>query len=330
MTERDLLQSLTLPVMVAPMFLVSGPELLLASCRAGVIGSLPTPNARDLTILTGWLDQIQEGIATIKKERGEGGERDERDENDQHAPLWLLNMIVHRTYDRFDAELELVKQYQPPLVTTALGSPKRVVADVHAYGGKVFADVTNVTLAKKAIDAGVDGLILVCHGAGGHTGLHNPFAFIAEVRKFWDGYIGLSGGIMNGRDLHACKVLGADFSVMGTRFIGAKESLVVDDYRTMLVESDLTDVITSDKVSGVPANWLKKSLEKSGVSIETLPGKAADFSGNIANDKKAWRDIWSAGEGVGQITTFQTVSEIVATLLAEYEVSLGKKGRSPA
>ena len=324
MTERDLLQSLTLPVMVAPMFLVSGPELLLASCRAGVIGSLPTPNARDLTILTSWLDQIQEGIAAIKKERGEGGERDGNDQNDQNAPLWLLNMIVHRTYDRFDAELELVKRYQPPLVTTALGSPKRVVADVHAYGGKVFADVTNVTLAKKAIDAGVDGLILVCHGAGGHTGLHNPFAFIAEVRKFWDGYIGLSGGIMNGRDLHACKVLGADFSVMGTRFIGAKESLVVDDYRTMLVESDLTDVITSDKVSGVPANWLKKSLEKSGVSIETLPGKAADFSGNIANDKKAWRDIWSAGEGVGQITKVESVSEIVKGLATEYERSLGK------
>src|SRR5699024_5220764 len=165
MTERDLLQSLTLPVMVAPMFLVSGPELLLGSSRAGGIGSLPTRNARDLTILTGWLDQIHEGIATIKKERGEGGEREERDENGQNVPLWLLNMIVHRTYDRFDAELELVKQYQPPLVTTALGSPKRVVADVHAYGGKVFADVTNVTLAKKAIDAGVDGLILVCHGA---------------------------------------------------------------------------------------------------------------------------------------------------------------------
>lgn len=305
MNDCNLLNNIKIPVMVAPMFLVSGPELLLAACKAGVIGSLPTTNARSIEILDQWLIKVTEDIQLLEDERG-------------HGIPWLLNMIVHRTYDRFDAELALVKKYQPPLVTTALGSPKRVVEHVHAYGGKVFADVTNMMLVRKAIDAGVDGLILVCHGAGGHTGLHNPFAFIAEVRKIWSGPIALSGAMMNGRDLLAAQALGADLSVMGTRFIGATESLVVNEYRDMLISSNLEDIITSDQISGVPANWMRASIENSGIRLEIDKVQSVSFAGNIANDKKAWRDIWSAGEGVGQINTKENVSNIVIQLHKEY------------
>lgn len=308
---NKILKDLRLPVMVAPMFLVSGVELLLASCRAGVIGSLPTPNARTITILRSWLTTIKNEIRSM--------------EMDGHDVPWLLNMIVHRTYDRFDAELDLVTEFQPPIVSTALGSPKRVVNEVHQYGGQVLADVTNITLAKKAIDAGVDGLILVCHGAGGHTGLYNPFAFIAEVRKFWTGPIGLSGAIMNGRDIHASQVLGADFSVMGTRFLGTKESMIVDDYRTMLINSGLEDIVTTDKVSGVPANWMRSSLEKNGISLVTNRDQTVNFSGNIANDKKAWKDVWSAGEGVGQIHNTGSVGDLVEMISLEYQKSTSRK-----
>ncbi|PWD87367.1 NAD(P)H-dependent flavin oxidoreductase [Ignatzschineria cameli] len=310
-TFLESLANLEVPVMVAPMFLVSGPKLLLAACRAGVIGSLPLPNARNITILEGWLEEVKQGITLLEQTQ-------------KRSVPWLLNMIVHRTYDRFDAELELVREYQPPLVTTALGSPKRVVADVHRYGGAVFADVTNVTLAKKAVDAGVDGLILVSHGAGGHTGLHNPFALIAEVRQFWSGPIALSGAMMNGRDILAAKVLGADLAVMGTRFIGAEESLVVDQYRQMLLDANLDDIILSDQISGVPANWLRASLESGGVTLNVDQPSKINFSGNISDDKRAWRDIWSAGEGVGQIKDLGTVADIVAQLSAEYQQAKAK------
>lgn len=312
--EENFLESLRhlkVPVMVAPMFLVSGPELLLATCRAGAIGSLPLPNARNITILEGWLEEIKLGIDRLAQEQ-------------KRSIPWLLNMIVHRTYDRFDAELELVCQYQPPLVTTALGSPKRVVKEVHQYGGVVFADVTNLTLAKKAVDAGVDGLILVSHGAGGHTGHHNPFAFIAEVRKFWSGPIALSGALMNGRDILAAQVLGADLAVMGTRFIGANESLVANQYRQMLIDANLDDIILSDQISGVPANWLRESLEKSGIILQRDQPSKINFSGNISDDKRAWRDIWSAGEGVGQIEKLESVADIIADLSVEYQQARGE------
>ena len=248
----ELFASLPVPVLAAPMFLVSGPQLLTACCRAGIIGSMPAPNARTVEILEQWLEQI-----TAEREQAQAA-------GETLAP-WMLNMIVHSTYDRFAAELDLVKRFQPPVVSTALGSPKRVLEDVHAYGGVVMADVITPAMARKAADAGVDALILVCNGAGGHTGTNNPFAFVDEVRRFWDGQLGVARAISNGRDIHAAQVLGYDFAVVGTRLVATRESLVEDDYRQMLVDCSMDDVVVTKAVSGVLANWMRPSLEKAGI-----------------------------------------------------------------
>jgi len=301
----DLFAGLDMPVLAAPMFLVSGPRLLAACSRAGIIGSLPAPNARTVEQLKVWLDEI---VA----DRDSGLARGET-----WAP-WMLNMIVHSTYDRFDAELELVRQYQPPIVSTALGSPKRVLEAVHSYGGVVIADVITPALARKAVAAGVDGLVLVCNGAGGHTGHYNPFAFIAEVRQFWQGPLGLAGAISNGRDIHAAKVLGCDFSLVGTRLVATEESLVEQAYRDMLVACSLDDVTATKAVSGVLANWMRPSLEQAGIDPDSENRTGIDFSGDIASANKAWKHVWSAGQGVGQIDRTLTVAELVDELRQGY------------
>lgn len=301
----DLFAGLDMPVLAAPMFLVSGPRLLAACSRAGIIGSLPAPNARTVEQLKVWLDEI---VA----DRDSGLARGET-----WAP-WMLNMIVHSTYDRFDAELELVRQYQPPIVSTALGSPKRVLEAVHSYGGVVIADVITPALARKAVAAGVDGLVLVCNGAGGHTGHYNPFAFIAEVRQFWQGPLGLAGAISNGRDIHAAKVLGCDFSLVGTRLVATEESLVEQAYRDMLVACSLDDVTATKAVSGVLANWMRPSLEQAGIDPDSENRTGIDFSGDIASANKAWKHVWSAGQGVGQIDRTLTVAELVDELHQGY------------
>ena len=305
-----LLQSQRLPAVAAPMFLVSSPELTIASSKAGIVGSIPAPNARTVEQLDQWLAHISTELGPEK--------------NQGKSYPWLLNMIVHSTYDRFDAEVELVKRYKPAIVTTALGSPKRVLSTVHEYGGLVMADVITPTMARKAADAGVDGLILVCAGAGGHTGKYNPFSFLAEVREFWDGPVGLAGGVSNGKDIHAARVLGYDFVLIGTRLIPAKESMVSDGYRQMLLESKMEDVVASKSVSGVMANWLVPSLEKAGVDPSVAKAAEIDFSGNMAADTKAWKHIWSAGHGVGQIKSLYTAAELVDELEAEYRSSLAR------
>jgi len=304
----ELFGGLSLPVLAAPMFLVSGPRLVNACSRAGIIGSMPAPNARTVEQLREWLDEI-----VAAREAGQArGER--------WAP-WMLNMIVHSTYDRFDAELELVRHYKPQIVSTALGSPKRVLDAVHDYGGMVIADVITPALARKAVDAGVDGLILVCNGAGGHTGNYNPFAFIAEVRQFWKGPLGLAGAISNGRDIHAAQVLGCDFAAIGTRLVAAHESLVEDDYRQMLVDCSMDDLVATKAVSGVLANWMKPSLERAGIDPNGENRAGIDFSGNIASANKAWKHVWSAGQGVGQISRSYSVDELVDELRHDYLAS---------
>jgi nitronate monooxygenase len=301
----DLFAGLAMPVLAAPMFLVSGPRLLAACCKAGIIGSMPAPNARTVDQLKLWLDEI-----VAERDNGLA-------QGETWAP-WMLNMIVHSTYDRFEAELDLVRSYQPPIVSTALGSPKRVLETVHGYGGVVIADVITPKLARKAVDAGVDGLVLVCNGAGGHTGQYNPFAFIAEVRQFWQGPLGLAGAISNGRDLHAAQVLGCDFSLVGTRLVATQESLVEQAYRDMLVACSLEDVTTTKAVSGVLANWMQPSLEKAGIDPDSENRAGIDFSGDIASANKAWKHVWSAGQGVGQITRTSTVAELVEELHRGY------------
>lgn len=299
-------ENLRLPLLVAPMFLVSSPELVIASARSGVIGALPAANARTAETLDEWMAQIHSEL------------------HDAQLP-WLFNMIVHSTYDRFDREIELVRKYQPAIVSTALGSPARVTETVKGYGGQVFADVITPAMAKKSIAAGVDGLILVCSGAGGHTGRYNPLAFIHEVREFWDGPLGVAGCVSRGCDVLAMQSAGADFVVAGTRFIAARESFASDEYRDMLVSSNLEDIIETKAVSGVNATWMKASLEKAGIQPdEAAEAKPIDFSGDISTANKAWKDVWSAGQGVGSIHAAASTSEIIDELHVEYVAAMKK------
>ncbi|KAA0873989.1 NAD(P)H-dependent flavin oxidoreductase [Nitrincola tapanii] len=301
----NMIKTTKLPLIVAPMFLVSSPELVIASSEQGVIGSLPAPNARTPEILDQWLAQISERL------------------NPRQLP-WLLNMIVHSTYDRFAAEIELVRKYQPSVVSTALGSPTRVMEVVKGYGGEVIADVITPAMAKKAVAAGVDGLILVVHGAGGHTGLYNPLAFIQEVREFWEGPLGVAGCVSHGRDILAMQVAGADFVVSGTRFIAASESFASADYKQMLVDSHIEDIVESKAVSGVAANWMRASLERAQIDPKAESKAQIDFSGNISSANKAWKDVWSAGQGAGSIHQVQSAAEILAGMQREYRHALAQ------
>lgn len=287
-----------IPVLVAPMFLVSGPELVIAAAHAGIVAAFPAPNARDTDTLAQWMAQTQQGASNGS---------------------WGVNMIVHKSYDRFDEELELVKEFKPPIVSTALGSPRRVANIVQGYGGIVIADVTTPTLAKKAAEAGVDALIAVSHGAGGHTGQYHPFALINEIRQFWKGPLGLAGAITTGREIRAAQILGADFVVMGTRFIATQESLASTAYQDMLITCGLEDLIASDSISGVMANWLRPSLENHPAYSDAPPEKPdISFSGNISAGSRAWKDTWSAGHGVGSIQAVQSVEQVVSQLQHEY------------
>ncbi|MFO7551935.1 MAG: nitronate monooxygenase, partial [Haliea sp.] len=242
---RDLSQ-LRIPVFQAPMFLQSGPEMVIASCRAGIVGTFPSVNARTTDELESWLQRIT--AAT-------GGEED--------GP-WAMNLMMHRSNTRRFEDLALAVKYRAPLVISALGSPKEAIDEVHSYGGKVFADVIDVRFAAKAVEAGVDGLVLVATGAGGHTGQQSGFAFVEEVRQFWDGDIVLGGGISSGRGVRAAQVLGANYAYMGTRFIATEESMAVPEYKQMVVDATGADIICSDALTGVKANWLRASLVAAG------------------------------------------------------------------
>lgn len=291
---------LRIPVIAAPMFLISGPELVIASARAGIIGAFPAPNARSIDDLSAWLAEIKAALA-----------------GEDAADRWAVNMIVHASYDRFEAELDLICDARAPIVITALGSPRRPLDRVHAYGGLVLADVVSPSQARKAVDAGADGLILVCHGAGGHTGRYSPFAFVEEIRAFWNGPVVLAGAIGGGRSIAAARVLGADLAYVGTRFIAAQESLVDAEYRRMLIRSNLEDIVTTAAVSGVPANWLRESLERAGFTTESLAQNAkVDFS-SLHSDTKAWKTVWGAGQAVGRVREVQSVQAIVEELAEE-------------
>ena len=297
----ELYGQLRLPVFVAPMFLISGPKLVIAAGKAGVIGAFPAPNARTIEDLAAWLPRITSGLEAA----GRPG-------------MWAINMIVHPTYERFEAELDLICQHQPRIVITALGSPSRVLKRVHAYGGAVFSDVITPDQARKAMDAGADGLVLVSSGAGGHTGQYSPFAFVEEVRRFWDGPLIVAGAIGGAHALRAALTLGADFVYMGTRFISAPESLVSDQNRQMLVRAQMRDIVTTAAVTGLPANWMRESLADAGFTPELLEvKKKIDFS-NLHGDTKAWKNIWGAGHAIGATRAIQTVAQIVEELATDY------------
>lgn len=306
---------LNLPVISAPMFLVSGTELVKQCCLNGVIGSFPAPNARPIEVLDQWMERLNTELTEAKVK-----------EPDRKIAPWAMNIVVHSSYRRLQQEYELIRKHQPSLVITSLGSPKAVVEIVHSYGGLVFSDVSNVKFAKKAAEAGVDGLILVASGAGGHAGNINSLAFVDLVRDFWDGIIVLAGGISTGSGILAAQAAGADLAYMGTRFIAAEESLAGDEYRKMLVDSTIEDIILTDAFSGVNANMLIPSIVNAGLDPKHLDKKKEiDFNhmhkGTAENNVKAWRDIWSAGHGVGTITTIEPVEKIIKQLKAEYQSS---------
>ncbi|OCA86739.1 MULTISPECIES: nitronate monooxygenase family protein [unclassified Bacillus (in: firmicutes)] len=308
---KELAEQSVLPIIVSPMFIISTPEMVLASCNAGVIGTFPTLNARTEEQLEAWFQEIKDGHVRLQKEH----------RNKKIAP-WGVNLIVHSTNHRYESDLALIKKYQPPIVITSLGKPVNEVKIVHEYGGLVFSDVISIKHAKKAAEAGVDGLILVCNGAGGHGGTLNPFAFIAEVKQFWNGIIILAGCISNGQEILAAKVLGADFVYMGTRFIASLEAVTKEGYKEMLIESNASDIIYTNTFSGVNANYLTPSIKKAGLDPANLPGKSEMNVVRQQNEAKAWKDIWSAGQGVGSIKDIQPIESIIKTLQQEYEKAL--------
>ena len=301
---------LKLPAVVAPMFLVSGPDAVIQSCKEGLMGSFPGPNARTIDDLKSWFEIIDTKL------------------NQEDAP-WAFNMITHNSYGRFDQEITLVEEFKPKIVITALGGPHRVTQQVHAYGGLVFADVNSPSFAKKAIDRGADGLVLVCTGAGGHTGEYALMPFLDEVRSIFDGPIMVGGGISNGRSIRAAETLGIDFAYIGTRFLAAQETLISDAYRQMVWDSKMEDLIQSRAITGALGNWMKASVEASGLSLDDTKKIAKiDFSGDMHAGSKAWKTVWSAGQGVGNVRKPETIKEIIDILKKEYQaaVKLQSKG----
>lgn len=296
-------KGLCLPVIAAPMFLVSNPDTVIAGCKAGIISSFPSLNARTVKDLEKWMIRITEELHTSNNR------------------VWAVNLIVHQSNKRYKEDLRLIQKYQTPLVITSLGDPTHTIESVHEYGGLVFSDVASVYHARKASKAGVDGLILVCSGAGGHGGTYSPFAFVQEVRQFWNGPLVLAGSISSGSDVLAAEIMGADFAYMGTRFIATKESSAEEEYQNMLIESTVEDILYTDAFTGVNGNYLLASIKKAGLDPTQLIKKdAIDFS-KLDSDKKAWKDIWSAGQGVGKTKAIQTYYELVNELKVEYKAA---------
>lgn len=314
LTIAELKASLALPVFAAPMFLISGPDLVVEACRAGIVGSFPASNCRTLESFDSWLREITGRVETLRREQP----------GTVIAP-WAVNLVLHRTNPRLEADLELVLRYRPPIVITALGSPRRIVEPVHAYGGLVFADVNSMVLARKAADCGVDGLALVASGAGGHTGTISPFAFVPSVRRWWDGAIVVGGAIGDAAAIRAAETLGADFAYLGTRFIATPESLADPVHKQMIVEGTMDDLIVSNAFTGAYASWLKPSIVRAGHDLESLqPRKNYQFKGQLGDDPKPWKGIFSAGQGIDLIDRQQSVAEIVAALKLDYTRLAGR------
>jgi nitronate monooxygenase len=285
-----LTRNLRLPAIAAPMFLVSGPEMVIAASRSGVIGSFPAPNARTSADLEDWVSRIDAALS-----------------NDPEAAAWAVNLVVHPSNSRLPEDLACVVRHKVPLVITALGSPARVVEDIHSYGGLVFADVNSVGFARKAAAAGVDGLVLVAAGAGGHTGATAGFAFVEEVRQ-----------------------LGADLAYLGTSLIACAESMAMPEYKDMVVAAGAEDIVPSKGITGVTANWLKSSLIAAGYDPANMPeDKRPNFS-DAQDDAKAWKNVWSAGQGVGAVRSVKPVADIIDRLVKEYDAAAARPRFAPA
>ena len=307
--KHKLLESLRLPVIGAPLFIVSTPKLVIEQCKSGIIGAFPALNARKEDELELWLKNISQELEAFKKNNPE-----------KKVAPYAVNQIVHQSNTRLKLDVEMCVKYKAPIVITSLRPPAEVVEAVHSYGGLVFHDVINMRHAKKAISQGVDGIIAVCAGAGGHAGTISPFALIKEIKEIFDGFVILSGSMSNGRDVLAAECIGADLAYMGTRFIATKEANAVDEYKDMIIDSDADDIVYSSLFTGIHGSYLKGSIIKSGIDPENLElGDKNTMNFDSSESKaKAWKDIWGAGQGVGSMKDIPNVSDLVDEIEQDY------------
>jgi nitronate monooxygenase len=302
---------LRLPVIGSPLFIISNPDLVIAQCKAGIVGSFPALNARPASLLDEWLHRITEELAAW-----------DRDHPDTPAAPFAVNHIVHRTNDRLEHDLEASTKWKAPLVITSLGAREDVNAAVHSYGGVVLHDVINDAFAHKAVEKGADGLIPVAAGAGGHAGRLSPFAIVQELRQWFDGPIALSGAIANGAAVLGAQAMGADLAYIGSAFIATQEANADERYKAMIVESRADDIVYTNLFTGVHGNYLKPSILAAGLDPEDLPtsdASAMNFGSGGNAKAKAWRDIWGCGQGIGAVTQTPSATELVARLSSEYE-----------
>ena len=302
--------NISIPVIGAPLFLISVPDLVIAQCKAGIIGSFPALNARPQSVLEEWIIRIKTELKEYQEQNP-----------DKKVAPFAVNQICHGSNDRLLGDMEICVKYEVPIIITSLRPPAEVVKAAHSYGGLVFHDVINVRHAKKAADMGVDGLILVCAGAGGHAGALSPFALLREVKSWFDGTIILSGSIGDGYSVASALALGADFAYLGTRFIATHEANAEPEYKQMLIESSANDIVYSNLFTGVLGNYLKPSIQNSGLDPDNLPTadkSAMNFGSGGNTDSKAWKDIWGSGQGIGLIEDAPTVEELVERLKSEF------------
>jgi len=314
--KAEFIQNLSLPVIAAPMFLISGPKLVVECCKNGIVGTFPALNQRTSEGFEEWLIQIKSELKAFEEETG------------KKAAPFGVNLVVHPTNPRLEADVKLCVKHQVPLVITSLGAVSQVVDAIHSYGGLVFHDIIKKRHAEKASEAGVDGLILVSAGAGGHGGTINPMSLIAEVKKFYDKTIILSGCISTGRDVASALQMGADLAYMGTRFINTEESKATEEYRKMIIDAGASDVVYTAAISGVHANFLAASLQAAGISEEDLKKDTKiDFGKELDTEAKAWKTIWSAGQGVTTIDDVLPVSKLVEDLKDGFKTAVEEQAQ---
>ena len=310
------LQNLSLPVIASPMFIASGPQLVAAQCKAGIVGAFPALNARPAELLDTWLTDLQKELAEFQL----------ANPGKKVGPI-AVNQIVHQSNDRLEHDVEVCVRHQVPIIISSLRAPPKEMMDaVHGYGGIVLHDVVSIRHAQKALEAGVDGLILVAAGAGGHAGALSPFALVGEVRKFFDGPLALSGAIATGDAILAAQAMGADLAYIGSRWLATQESNVTDEYRNAIVESSAADIVYTNLFTGVHGNYLKKSIVNAGLDPEALPESDKSKMSFGSGSAKAWRDIWGAGQGVGLMNDVPTVAEMVERLQGEYQAARRRLG----
>jgi nitronate monooxygenase len=313
MALPDVLKRVPFPVIASPMFIVSTPQLVIAQCKAGVVGAMPALNARPAEQLDEWLAEITESLAAYNAAHP-----------DKPAAPFAINQIVHKSNDRLDHDMAMCAKYKVPIIITSLGAREDVNQAVHGWGGIVLHDVINNKFAKKAIEKGADGLIAVAAGAGGHAGTTSPFALIQEIREWFDGPVALSGSIANGRAVLAARAMGADFAYIGSAFIATEEARAVEAYKQMIVDSNSADIIYSSKFTGVHGNYLRPSIVNAGLDPDTLGNgdpSQMSFGSKHEGDAKVWKDIWGCGQGIGAVKQIVPTAEFVARLKAEYEAA---------